>query len=486
MADYVWDIPQEEKELTLGAARIPYSSQKEFANSLGVIPRTIQKQMNSDRNLRVDTAKQLLSLLTAAEPHIVDASPDDFVTRTYEDEDETFVEIDPPFQEFLFNACPKDEFSTSQPSEDDTYVVRGDPPTQLSESAYIQMLEDVQTRLGNLSGPVYNTKSLRGTYVDPILHNADAEYLVSVDIEAIQKVDADFQESVEKNLWHWDRNGKKGIGPLQDHLPAITETIFTNNLSYLKPSRIPDANNKSCGHAFSALERLGLLNQTGGTKSAYEVLGDETEFHVVQNEVARYTDRAPTPARERLITHLQEKARDIGRTPQKDDLRTDTNIPDPRRYEDERHFGSFNNALWEAGLDTNERAQDEDIYLDLLRKYVYRQRFTDEQSAGEIDPSDPSFELPLATDIDRNPDLINAEHYCTRLNADTFDEVLREAGFYPDLEENASEWPIEEESVEPEPQYRKVRPTRQPTSTDAPTRADPALGSISATYIKED
>ncbi len=75
--------------------------------------------------------------------------------------------------------------------------------------------------------------------------------------------------------------------------------------------------------------------------------------------------------RQKMITSLQKKAKELDRTPTVADCRSDKNMPDPATYA--RHFGSWNNALKVAGLEIQYPHQqpyssDEELLVILWKK----------------------------------------------------------------------------------------------------------------------
>lgn len=189
-------------------------------------------------------------------------------------------------------------------------------------------------------------------------------------IEEATRISEASEEDVRKaadivdTLQYWHEDGdtheRRKLGFLEAHTGLI-EDLINDDGQWVTPD------GRGEGQCLSVIEQFGLVEQFGSSGSAYEITARPGLLHILHEQVEKYRETEPVRyTDEELIEAIQLEYDDVGKPLSFRYVQDQDHLPDGNTYAD--RFGSWNNALWRAGIPPANETYEADEVADIVRR----------------------------------------------------------------------------------------------------------------------
>lgn len=412
MQKYTVDFDQDVKEDLIETAEYHFSDRGTFEQVPGVGNGLYRQLRGEAETMDLEVLDRLLTIVNESEPRYSLQEPTEYVEERTEHAGENRVVVDDEFQEFLFQPYNSTEImDITGTSRSVARACRQGRTKTIPEEVYQRMFLEERSRQTEMMrdiNPEVEIYSLqeRANFEEP-------EPVVEGDIREVKKA-REIVEGVE----HMDPHRKGGMKScsIDEAVEDIREVLNTSTRSTV-------GTGERKGYVYQFLEEIGLL--TSVSSSNFLVEGDEGLFDVAFREMDRLkpdeSGEKVEYTSEELVEVIKKEAEELGKTPPL--AHFGENLPSKEAFEG--HFGSYNNAVWAAGLEPREYGagySEEELLAGLLEKSREEKGLAPERA-----------------DIMKDDRLPGPEVFEKESNFGSIEAALEEAGINPDITEIESD-----------------------------------------------
>ncbi len=409
MGDIGVKLDQNDKAELYRLAEKHFNTQKEFLESLNISKTTYNQHVNGElETVNLEDFTRLLDVVKNSEPRFKreetetlfsEENKDSLIRKTF-NYSETLAELEEGVQETVLNYFTTEElqdiFGRSKPQVKKYRCGKAKRiPLEGFKQAFTTMNSELNQEF-NTKADIVDIQSYNNRNSDEenylIAENVDCEY-IQEEGHRLKKLDKLLEEDVQST------------GVIKDLSIQSTELLDKN---------YPNSLNKKEGRLFAVLEKAGYLEKWGGKASPYQKKAPDESFKAVESVLPdRYEDWQIIKAAQNYYDRnsnvpTAEELSDSKNYLSKDDLYT--------------RYGGYKNLLFRAGLPPKMEEYGKEELLDILRRKHYEN----------------DFEYFPLSEVEKDPYNPQAQTYKKRLEYETVEEVMAEAGIYK--LENNNKW----------------------------------------------
>lgn len=416
MDSFVVDIDQEDKEDLIELVRRRFDSVEEISSATRIPYSNLVQHENGElENIGLQNLGDLLATVNLSDSRFRNSEPGELANKEF-DYTPPRVELDDGLQEAVFRAFSVDEVDkVSDKSRQTVNRIRNSDSSRIPKPLY----EEFFTRLD-----------------EELDRNIDFEAEVSFAGNGGKIMDADQEELLDlyllrENFQELARERDQAREYIKSNVDLIPEILESDKTFFKSEGRFQSA-------FYNVLDDFGLMDHWGGLKNRYTKEAPDEYFKVLEHEIRnKIEDEEKKTYRTGELLHLlQSTSEDLEEPPTESFFDDDGDLPSANTYK--TRFGSWNNALWRAGLETREHSYTEDeLTAYVLEKY---------HEKGE---------RPNRAEIDNDPEAPSVSAFENEDENYTLDDFMDDTGI-PDVERMLDmRWYSTDQPTYSEPEARK-------------------------------
>lgn len=396
MDSLVVGIDQQDKEELISLLRRRFSSVDQICSATRIpYSNLVQHEDGELEDMGLQNLGDLLATVNMSGSRFrnTGAGSDEFVVQKF-DYKPPRVQLAEGLQETVFRSFTVDEIDqNSEVSRQTVNRIRNGDSKRIPQALYEEFFDKLDSEL-----------------------DRDVEFDASVELAGNggELIDANQEEILDlyflrENIRDLAENRPQAREAIKSNIDAVSEIVESEE-TYLSG----DTRQESL--LYNVLGDFGLMDYWGGNNDLYTVDAPEAYFEVFEQEFRGMMDESKQErySTGELLFLLDSAEDELGCSPTEDFFDSDDNLPSANTYKN--RFGSWNNALWRAGLDTREHEYVEEELL----SYVFDRYLENER-------------IPVRAEVEEDPDAPGINAFESAEEDYHFDDFLKDAGI-PDVE----------------------------------------------------
>ena len=395
MDSLVVDIDQQDKEDLISLLRRRFSSIDQIRSATRIpYSNLVQHEDGELGDMGLQNLGDILATVNRSGSRFRNTEPgsDELVEKKF-DYTPPRVQLAEGLQETVFRSFSVDEIvQNSEVSRQTVNRIRNGDSKRIPELLYEDFLERLDSEL-----------------------DRDVEFEASVEFAGNggELIDADQEEVLDlyflrENIRDLAENRPQAREAIKSNIDVVPDIVESDGTYFSGDTRQESL-------LYNVLGDFSLMDYWGGNNDLYTVDAPEPYFEVFEREFRGMIDESKQErySTGELLFLLDSAEDELGKSPT-EDFFDDDDLPSANTYKN--RFGSWNNALWRAGLETREHEYTEEELL----SYIFDRYLENERILSRAE-------------VNRDPDAPSITAFETPEEDYSFDDFLEDAGI-PDVE----------------------------------------------------